>query len=834
MDTLLRDLKLAIRSLSRAPGFTAVAALSLAAAIAANATVFALVDGLLLRPLPQVPEPGRLVRAYAYADGARSSSEYQPLSYPTYAELRGETGSLAGLAAVAINSFGIGDALGAGAVAGAATRAWGYVVSGNYFDVLGVRPALGRGFLAQEDHDPAAPPVLVISDGFWRRRFGGDPGIVGRAVLLNGHPVTVVGVAPPGFLGTETIFAADVWVPALSYAQARGPVVASSLLEDRGNRWLFGVGRLAAGATIERATAEMATVARRLGAAFPATDRGYSVRLYAEADARPEPGLPTRFFAAVLLGVAAIVLLVACANVANLVLARAAGRRREVAVRVALGAGRGRLVRQMLTESALLAALGGALGLLLALWASGFLRLLAPPADIPFVLVPPMSARVLLFATGVTALTVLAFGLAPALSATGSDVAVTIKGESVIGGGRGRSRSRAALVVAQLALSTVLLAAAGLFARSLRGAARVDPGFDLRAGLTVPLDLRFVRTDSLRGAAYFRRVVERVGALPGVGSAAIVSPMPLGWSSSDQEVYPQGFAPGADGRGVRVQMAVTGLGYFATMGIPVLDGRDFTRADADPGPGPEPVIVNQTLARRYWPGESPLGKRLRLDSLRGADAEVVGVAKDGKYRQLGEDPKQQLYRPFPRVWFPSVELVVRARGARGDWAPPLFDAVRRELAAIDPAVPLSGMVTIDQHLGRAMLPPRAGAAIVGAVAMLALVLAAVGLYGLLAYLVAQRTREIGVRIALGARTTDVLRLTVAQGMRLTMLGLGAGVLLALVATRALAGVLYGVSASDPLTFGLVAALLAAVALVACGVPAWRAARVDPVAALRSE
>ena len=850
LEHFAQDLRYAARALRHSPGFTFVAVTSLALAIAANVTVFALVDGLLLRPLP-VADPDRLVRGYAYAVDAPSAQHYNFVSYPFYRELRQQTsGSFSGLAAVTINSFGISEP---GNARGEAQRAWGYVVSGNYFDVLGVRPALGRGFLPREDEDPGAPPVLVISDGLWRRRFAADPMIVGKAVLLNGEPFTVVGVTAPGFLGTEVMFTPDAWVPVLAYAQVRRGI---GLVEDRGNRWLMLVGRLRPGATLAQANAETETVARRFGVAYPVTDRGFTIRLFPEAEARPEPGLPTRFIAVLLLAVTAIVLLIACANVANLLLARGAARQREIGIRVALGAGRLRVVRQLLTESLLLAFLAGIAGVVLALWGRRLIALLPPPSDIPFIFAPSVGGRVLLFTLAATLGTGLAFGIMPALSATRGDVATSIRAESTIGGGRRRARVRGALVIAQLALATVLLAGAGLFVRSLDGARRIDPGFDIRDGLTVPVDLRFIRADSARGTAVFRQVLARVRGLPGVESAALVGPTPLGWGASEEELYPQGYNPGADGRGQSVMVALAGLDYFRTMGIPILEGRDFTRAEAEPeaaqkastdtrsdtslrGPqsavSPEPVLINQTFARRFWPGEAPLGKTVRLDSLSGQLAQVIGVVKDGKYRQLGEPPRAYLYRPFPRVWYPSMELVVRAKptGPEESGAA-LFAPVRREVAAVDPAIPLSGMVTITQHMGRSLLPARVGASIIGAVALLALALASVGLYGVIAYAVTQRTREIGVRMALGARAADVLGMLLGQGMRLAAVGVLIGVALALLAARGIAEILYGVSPWDAATFVVVTGTLVGVALLATYVPARRATRVDPMVALRGE
>jgi predicted permease len=483
--------------------------------------------------------------------------------------------------------------------------------------------------------------------------------------------------------------------------------------------------------------------------------------------------------------------------------------------------------------------------------------MLPPPSDIPFNVAPGVGGRVLLFTLAATIATGLAFGLMPALSAARGDVAASIRAESTIGGGRRRARIRGALVVAQLALSTVLLAGAGLFVRSLDGARRIDPGFDVRDGLTVPLDLRFVRADSARGTAVFRQIMARVRALPGVESAALVNPTPLGWSASEEELYPQGYTPGEGGRGVSVMIAVAGLDYFRTMGIPILEGREFTRAEAEPEPAAasspqdsavaaprnsqlEPVLINQIFARRFWPDQEPIGKTIRLDSLSGRQAEVIGVVKDGKYRQLGEPQRPYLYRPFPRVWYPAMELVVRASARGGasatgpEMAATLFAPVRRAVASIDPAIPLSGMVTISQHMGRSLLPARVAASIVGAVALLALALASVGLYGVIAYAVAQRTREIGVRMALGARAADVLRMMLGQGMRLAVLGVLVGIAIALLAARAIAGVLYGVSPADGATFAFVAGTLAAVALLATYVPARRATRVDPMVALRED
>ena len=819
LEELWQDVRYGARALRKHPGFTLVAAGSLALAIGTNTAVFTLVNGLFLRPLP-VPGADQLVRAYAY--GARGQDEYGQFSYPDYLDYRARVGAFAGLVAFTNNSFGL-------TVNGHAEAAAGFVVSGNYFDVLGVRMALGRGFTREEDVSPGAAPTIVISDALWRRRFAADPRVVGRAVKLNGTPCTVVGVAPKWFTGTETIFAADVWVPALAYAQVRHN---PELARGRGVAWLNGLGRLRPGLDVRQAEAAMNVVARNLERAYPATNAGVSARILPERAARPEPGIPTALISALITTVAAIVLLVACANVANLMLVRAAGRRKEISVRLALGAGRARIVRQLLTESLLLALLAAVVGVVLARWANNSLHLISPPVDIPFVFSPAPDARVLGFVLLVTVATPLLFGLAPALSAVRGGVAATIKAEATVGG-HGRRRARNALVVSQLALSLVLLVGAALFSRSLEQAKRIDPGFDPRQGLTAQLDLRFVQRDSVRGRWFFADVLERIGAIPGVRTASVVWPIPLGWSAAQQEIYPEGFTPSASGKGATVATAIAGLDYFETMRIPVVEGRTFSRRDADvpaSDSAPGTVVVNQTLAERYWPRGTAVGRAIRLDSAGGELVRVVGVVRDGKYRQLGEPPQPHVYLPYPQRWNPTMDLVVRTAAD----PEPLLAAVRREIRAADPNLPISGLQTLERHMTRAYFPARAGATVIGLMSLIALALASLGLYSMMAYTVSQRSRELGIRMALGAGPGAVGRMIVAEGMRLTWIGLAVGIAMALPLARAVGGMLYGVSPTDPLVFLGITLLLSAVALAATYVPARRITRLDPLIALKAE
>ena len=817
MTTVLQDVRYGLRMLWRSPGFTAVAVVSLALGIGVNTAIFSLFNAVLVRPLPVVAGQGSLVWLRA------------PNSYPDYLDYSAQARSFEGLAAVTgTREFSLTRG-------GEPELLRGEFVTANYFDVLGVRPRLGRGFLAEEGRDPA--PVVVLSDRLWRTRFGADPSIVGGRITLNGLGFTVVGVAPEKFIGTEVGLDRELWVP-LSLEPVLNPQRAAregrgdeSLLRERHSYWLAVFGRLKGGVTREQAGAEMDALARRVAEAAgdradaEALRRVQPLALSGGLDPRDrEEALPV---AGVVMGVVGLVLLIACANLAGLLLARAAVRRRETAVRQALGASRRRLIRQWLTESVLLGVLGGAAGLLLALWANDVMLSYAgatPLASLDL----GLDFRVLAFALFVSVGAGIVFGLAPALQASRLDIVTALKTEDALArAGSRRSRLRAVFVTAQVTLSVVLLVCAGLFIRSLQSAHSIDPGFRVERALTVPVDLGLLRYEQAGGQAFYRELLSRVASQPGVESASLVRFAQLGFSFAQGQVFAEG-KTGEGDEGASTGFNVVGPRYFETMGTRLVRGRDFAEADREGAPGV--VVVNETLARMLWPDEDALGKRLSFEGARGPFLEVVGVARDGKYRSLGDRSRPYVYRPLMQSYEPKMTLVVRTSGEPAA----LAGAVRGQLRALDPNLPVAEMRTLAEQFDLSLLPSRVAAWTLGAFGLLALALAAIGVYGVVSYSVAQRTREIGVRVALGASRRDVLRLVLGEGLKMVAAGLGVGLLLALAATRLVAGFLYGVTASDPVTFAGVPVLLGAVALAAGYLPARRATKVDPMKALRYE
>ncbi|HWW77332.1 MAG TPA: ABC transporter permease, partial [Pyrinomonadaceae bacterium] len=714
----------------------------------------------------------------------------------------------------------------------------GELVTANYFDVLGVRAQLGRAFLEDEGRDPSR--VVVISDRLWRTRFGADPSVVGRQVTLNGLGFTVVGVAPEKFVGTEVGLDRELWVPLslepvlnpqTAERQAREGHVGESLLRERHSYWLAVFGRLKSGVTREQAGAEMDAVARRVAASAgdrvspEMLRRVQPLALSGGLDPRDrEEALP---IAGIIMGIVGLVLLIACANIAGLLVARGAVRRRETAVRQALGASRARLVRQWLTESVLLGLAGGAAGLLLALWANDLVVSYAsatPLASLDL----GLDFRVLAFTLLVSAGAGIVFGLAPALQASRLDIVTALKTEDALArAGSRRSRLRAVFVTAQVTLSVVLLVCAGLFIRSLQSAHTIDPGFRVERALTVPVDLGLLRYKEDEGRAFYRELLARVSAQPGVESASLVRFAQLGTSFAQGQVFAEGKTADGD-EGTSTGFNIVGPRYLGTMGTRLVRGRDFTDADREGAPGV--VVVNETLARMLWPEEDALGKRLSFEGAGGPFYEVVGVARDGSYRSLGDRSRPYVYRPVMQSFEPKMTLVVRTSGE----PTALAGAVRGQLRALDPNLPVADVRTLAEQFDLSLLPSRVAAWTLGGFGLLALALAAIGVYGVVSYSVAQRTREIGVRVALGASRRDVLRLVLGDGLKMVAAGLAVGLLLAFAATRLVAGFLYGVTASDPLTFAFVPLLLLTVALAAGYLPARRATKVDPLVALRYE
>ncbi|MEW5927749.1 MAG: ABC transporter permease [Gemmatimonadota bacterium] len=817
MEGVLQDVRYGARTLLKSPVFAATAILTIALGIGATVTIFTLVNAVLLRPLP-VEDPDRLVameevRRTGPGGLSVSGSEFVLPRYLEYREASGQV--LSGLAAQGMNDV----ALRAGDNPDAVLASY---VSGNYFEVLGVRSALGRAITADEDRPGAPAAVAVLGDHLWRTRFGADPGVVGRTVHLNGYPTTVVGVAPRGFGGTFVGVQTDVWLPVGLYERLNP---AADPAAPRAELGLMLFGRLKPGVTPERAEAALSVAARRSepAAAGDPTTRAEAVRLERLAGLPADTRGMVTGFMAMLLATAGLVLLIAGTNVAGMLLARATVRRREVAIRLAVGAGRGRLVRQLLTESLLLFVLGGTGGLLLALVLGRAVSAFQPPLPVRVALDLGPDARVLGFALLLALGTGVAFGLAPALRASNPDLVSALR-EGSGGRGAGRTRMRSAFVVAQLAMSLLLLVTAGLFVQALRGALAADLGFEPDGVVAAGLDLRAHGYDGPRAAAFQRRLAERLAGLPGTVSVGMAQFAPLSGNVLTVEVDPPGGS--SDGGLSRDEhYANVDEGYFSTLRIPLVAGRGF--AATDRAGSPPVVVVNERMARRMWPGENPVGKRLRV---RGLDREVVGVARDGTYEQMGEEPLAFLYLPMGQEPVGRATVLVRSRGEPAA----ALAALRRAVAELDPNVPLREAMPLPASIGLSLFPQRLAAVLVGAFGVLGLVLAAVGVYGLLAFHVGQRRHEIGVRLALGAHTGDVLRMVLRQGMALVALGIAAGLIVALVVTRLLESLLFGVSPTDPLTFAAVPLALCAVALLASWLPARRAARTDPMTALRTE
>jgi predicted permease len=800
--------------------------LSLAFGIGANTVIFGLANAVLLRPLP-VANPDDVVALYT---SDHSGPRYSTSSYPDYLDFRDKTDVFSGLAASGFEALSF-------AQEGQTARVWAEVVTGNYFPFLGIPVARGRG-LVPEDDAPSAAPVAVLSHGTWSRRLGGDESILGRTLTLNGRPVTVAGVAAPSFTGLTRGIGVDLWLPLAVHMKLVGR---EDRLDNRGSRRLQILGRLRPGVTAEAAQARLDVLARQLREAYPqqwtdVREEGRRITVVPERLARVSPRIrgPVIGFFGLLMLVVGLVLLIACANVANLLLARMAARRREIAIRLSLGALRGRIVRQFVTETALATLLGGALGVLIAVWCADGLTAWRLPLPLPVELEVAVDWRVLLFALALSLATGIALGLAPALPASRQDVVPALKDEALVhaDGGR-RSRLRDFFLVSQVALCLVLLVGAGLLLRGLRNAGAIDPGFDPDNVLVLSVDLGLAEFPETRAAAWQQDLRARLGSIPGVESVGLSAglPMSLSWARRGTTVEGYTRRPGED---MEFHFNVVGPGFLEALRIPLVRGRRFTEKDRAGAAGV--VIVNQTFARRFWPGQDPLGRRLSVSGEEGPYLEVVGVTRDGKYNTLGEEPLPFFYLPLlqhhdsVRRAVEPASLVVRTTGDPRSAAP----AVRQAVQALDPRVPVQGARLLVEHLGVSLLPSRVAGWMLGLFGLLGLALASLGLYGVVSQAVSRRHREIGVRIALGADRREVMRLIVGEGMTLVGIGLGVGLVLSLAATRLLTSLLYGLSPTDPLTFLGVCLLLAAVAFLASYVPARRATRIDPIAALRYE
>jgi putative ABC transport system permease protein len=808
MRTLLQDVKFGCRALAKNPGFTAVAVLALALGVGANSAIFSVVNATLLNPLP-FPEEGQLLRL---GEGGRGGPQPErgSFSFPDYRDVQAQTQTLAHVAAfLNAGTMLTGEGLDS-------ERVYGADVSPEYFAVLGTGPELGRVFTKEEDHPEAG--VIVISHGLWQRRFGGRRDVVGRELMMGNSSATIIGVMPEGFEYPFRADRQDFWEP-LNDRPAPDR-------EQRDSHSYRVIARMKPGVTLEQANAELDTISRRLEQQYPDSN---TTTLAAAASMHEELTRDVRPALLILLGAVGLVLLIACANVANLLLARAAGRQKEIAIRTALGASRRRIVSQLLVESLLLSLAGGASGLLLALWGMDLL-VAAGPADIPRVGQVGLDARVLAFTLLISVLTGIAFGLAPALQASRPDLTDALKeGSRGATEGPRRSRMRSTLVVAEVAVSLVLLIGAGLLIRSFARLMQTDPGFDPARVVALDLPLSRLRYDTEeKQTAFFAQLVGRVRGMPNVEAAGLVNNLPLGNSIDEltfniegRPPYPPGAMPVAD-------YTVASPGYFDALKIPLRSGRMLT--EHDDARSPHVALVSEALARKYFAGENPIGRRLVPDEAV-PPLEIVGIVGDARRTSLASEAEPEFYVPFGQAAQRRMNLVVRS-GTGG--AASMTAALRGAVAEQDKDQLIWQTRTLDQLVAASVAGRRFNMTLLALFASVAMLLAALGLYGVMAYSVTRRTHEIGVRMALGARGSDVLRMVVGQGMRLAVVGVAVGLVAAFAVTRVLASLLYGVTATDPLTFAGLAGLLGAVAFLASYIPARRATKVDPMVALRYE
>jgi predicted permease len=810
MDTLRQDIGYALRIFKRSPGFTAIAALIIALGIGPTTTILSVANALLHRIPPGVRGAGELVSVYGSEEGGL---RWGTLSYPVFEDYRDADNGLMEVAA--LESF---PASLSTRGAGEPQIATGLATSSSYFDILGTRPALGRFFLPDEDDAPTASPVAVLSHKTWTRRFGADPAVIGTTINLNRTSFTVIGVAEEGFNGHMAGYDVSVWVPIGMREAVNGRDLSDNVTG------LAGVGRLAAGQSVGRAAEAARLISEGLRTGHPDIFEGHTIEVTPYSVMIDEARGPVTLFMALMLVVTGLVLLIASVNVASVMLARAAGRSREVAVRLAVGAGRWRLVRQLLTESVLLFLFGGCAGVLIAIWATGALAAVRLPVPIPLAFDFSPDLRVLVFTLIVSFAAGTLFGLAPALQATRQDLVTSLKVHPGDAPG-GRSRLRSIFVVAQVAASVVLLVAAGMFLRALNRADEVDLGFDPANVHVLTTDVSIHRYSTEEGRAFYDELLERARALPGVESAGLAFGLPLGFTRISSIFTLPGREP-VLGEGLRwASVSMVSGGYFETMRIPIVAGRAFDETDRE---GSVPVVmVNQTAARQFWPGEEAVGKPILMGDLQ---YEVVGVARDGKYRSLGDEPHPMVYRAIAQRYGSEASLVVRTTPGA-----PRIDRTLRALALeLDPDLPVQTNAPFTQIIGVSLIPNRVAAWMALGFGALGLILASVGLFGVLSYAVAQRNREIGIRIALGADIGAVHGLVVRQGMRLTASGLVIGCLVAFGAAQLIRGLLFGLSPADPVAFGSIVLVFAAVGLLASYLPARRATRVDPMTALRQE
>ncbi len=811
LESILQDLRFGLRMLRRSPGFSILAILCLTLGIGANAAVFSWIEGILFRPYPAVVHQERLL---ALAGTARAEPGATPLSWPDFSDLQRNCTLFDAffVSKITGTTLSIGDR---------AEVTTGSIVSANYFDAIGVHPILGRGFEPGEDSGQSAHPVAVISYQLWQRRFKSDPQIIGKTQRLNGVYHTIIGVAPEGFYGTFVGWAMQFWVPA-----SMEEIFESGgyKLEDRGARWIEAFARLKPGVTRQQAQQEVSAAAQRLEADYPETNRGRGIRLWPLWQTpfnNAHTLLPTL---EIMLAVVAFVLLVACANVGNLSLVRSFARRHEMTVRLAIGAGRGRLLRQLFIEGLILSAFGAAGGLLVAHWCRHALVLLFPArGGISMHLLGEIDWRVLTLSAGICVIATLLVGLVPAIQTGKLDLASSLKADSAgVVGGHARAWVRSGLVILQVSLSFVLLVGAGLLLHSLQKIRNTSPGFSTREVLDTGVNLVAAGYDAQRAQNFQDELLARVRPLPGVESAAFARMTPLSYGSySESLVSVDGYQPPPEEQPT-IEYNEVGPDYFVTMGIPVMFGREFTRADDENAA--LVAVVNETMAAQYWRGRNPIGERVQA---KGRWMQVVGIAKDSKYESVRETPKPFFYVPLRQNFSRGVGLYIRTPLS----AQTIASVLVREVHAIDPNLALYEVITLQEQLDRSTSPQLVAVTLVGVLGALALLLATIGLYGVMSYAVSQSTRELGLRMALGADPSNLLRLVFSRGLALTAGGMLLGVAVALALTRLMGNLLYNVSPREPLVFAAAFAVMTLASLAACFLPAWRATRTDPARAL---